>query len=367
MYPTEVIIHLDALRRNFQDLQRHAGACELVPVIKSDAYGHGLTQAGVALLSAGAKRLAVFRLDEALALRQAGVSAPVWVLLGALPYEAEKALAPNLRLACPHLEMARALSEVAVRRVATFHLHLTIDTGMGRLGFLPEEVPAAIAAITALPGLHLCGAFSHLAKADDGEHPVTKAQIAHFKNILPTLPPSCQENHLCASAAWLNRRFPELPFARPGICLYAPAANADGSAVSTRSAMTLRTRLISVKDLPAGSTISYNCLRTLDRPSRVAIAPLGYDDGYLRRLSNSGTALVRGQHAPILGTVCMSMIMLDVTDIPGAALDDEAVFLGRQGDQEITVHDLAARAGTVPHEILCAIGRTAANRRIYAD
>ncbi|HOG51959.1 MAG TPA: alanine racemase [Lentisphaeria bacterium] len=366
MYPTEVIIHLDALRRNFQDLQRHAGECALVPVIKSDAYGHGLTQAGIALLSAGAKRLAVFRLEEALALRQAGVTAPVWVLLGALPQEAEKALAPDLRLACPHLEIARALSEVAAQRRATFHLHLTVDTGMGRLGFLPGEVPAAIAAISALPGLRLCGVFSHLAKAEDGEHPVTKAQIAHFKTILPTLPPSCQENHLCASTAWLNRRFPELPFARPGICLYAPATDAEGRAVNTRSVMTLRTRLISVKDMPAGSTISYNCLRTLDRPSRVAVAPLGYDDGYLRHLSNSGSALVRGQHAPILGTVCMSMIMLDVTDIPGAALDDEAVFLGRQGDQEITVHALAARAGTTPHEILCAIGHAAAHR-IYAD
>lgn len=366
MYPTEVIIHLDALRRNFRDLQRHAGPCELVPVIKSDAYGHGLTQAGVALLSAGAKRLAVFRLDEALSLRQAGITAPVWVLLGALPAEAEKAPGPDLRLACPHLDMARALSDVAVRRRTTFHLHLTVDTGMGRLGFLPGDVPAAVAAITALPGLRLCGAFSHLAKADDGEHPVTKAQIGHFKTILATLPPSCQENHLCASTAWLKRRFPELPFARPGICLYAPAADAGGHAVCTRSAMTLRTRIISVKDMPAGSNISYNCIRTLDRPSRVAIAPLGYDDGYSRHLSNGGAALLRGQRAPVLGTVCMSMIMLDVTDIPGAALDDEAVFLGRQGDQEITVHDLAARAGTVPHEILCAIGHAAA-RRIYAD
>lgn len=367
MYPTEVVIDLEALRSNFRALQKQAGTCELVPVIKSDAYGHGLAPAAMALLSSGARRLAVFRLEEALALRQAGVTAAIWVLLGPLPSEAEQVLSlrHDFRLACPHLEAARALAEVARRYRTTLPIHLKVDTGMGRLGFLPREVPAALAEIASLPGLRLCGAFSHLAKADDGEHPVTQAQLAHFRDVLSWLPPTCQENHLCASTAWLHGRFPNLPFARPGICLYAPAATADGTAVATRSVMTLRTRIISVKDMPAGSAISYNCLRTLDRPSRVAIVPLGYDDGFQRHLSNQGAALVRGRRAPILGTVCMSMIMLDVTDIDGTALEDEAVFLGRQGDQEITVHELAKRAGTVPHEILCAIGHAAA-RRFYA-
>lgn len=360
MYPTEVIIDLGALRRNFQALQAHAGACELVPVIKSDAYGHGLIPAAVTLLAAGAKRLAVFRLAEALDLCQAGITVPIWVLLGALPDEAEHALGrQNLCLACPSLANAKMLSALATRQQTCLPIHLKIDTGMGRLGILASELPTVLPAITALPSLRLQGAFSHLAKAEDSDHPVTRQQIERFQNLLSKLPPSCRENHLCASSGWLHRHLPNLPFARPGLSLFTPAATPEGKAVSTASVMTLRSRLVEIKDLPAGSAISYNCTRILERPSRVAIVPLGYDDGYSRQLSNRGEALVRGQRAAILGNVCMSMTMLDVTDIEGANLDDEAVFLGKQGDQEINAHELADRAGTVTQEILCAIGKMA--------
>lgn len=357
MFPTEILVDYSVLRDNFRALQAWKPGCGLAPIIKSDAYGHGLVKTANAFIEGGARRLAVFRVAEALKLRDNGISCPIWVLLGALPDEAEAAVKNDLTLACFDWEQARALSASAGAANRTVNVHLAVDTGMGRLGVLPRDVPKAVARIMTLPGINLRGIFSHMAKAGEPGHPVTKSQVESFCSAVKTLPPQCVENHLCASTAWIGGLAPELPFARPGICLYAPCTPAGCDKPLTKGAMTLRTKIVSLKTLPAGHTVSYNCIRTLERDSLVGIAPLGYEDGYNRRLSNKGYALVHGCRVEILGTVCMSMIMLDLTDVPGAAIGDEAVFLGRQGTEEITIDELASLAGTVPHELLCAFGK----------
>lgn len=354
MYPTEVIVDYSILRDNFRNLQKLAPSCHLAPVVKSDAYGHGLLKTSCAFIEGGAKILAVFRVEEALELREAGIKIPIWVLLGALPYEAEIAVGNDLTLACFDMEQMRAVSDAAVKKKCVQDLHIAVDTGMGRLGFRLETLPQAIAAN--MPGIRVKGIFSHMAKANDIGHNVTGRQIANFRKALAMIPRDWTENHSCASDAWLGKLIPELNYARPGICLYADYPF-NGMPSITKDAMTLRTRLVSLKEIPAGESISYNCIRTLRRNSRVAVAPLGYEDGFMRSMSNKGYALVRGKRAPMLGTICMSMVMLDVTDIDDASIDDEAVFLGAQGNERITIQSLSERANTTPHELLCAFGK----------
>ena len=354
MFPTEVVVDYGVLRRNFEALNRLGGGCHLAPIVKSDAYGHGLVETSRAFIAGGAEILSVFRLEEALALRNAGVDVPIWVLLGALPFEAPEAVGRNLTLACFDIGQMKALSEAAVAKGVVQKVHLAVDTGMGRLGFRLDRLGEAVA--LNLPGLRPCGIFAHFAKAADAAHHVTVAQISRFRQALSMLPESFVENHSCASDAWLAKLIPELNYARPGICLYADYPF-NGMESVTRDAMTVRTRLVSVKDIPAGESVSYNCLHTLRRASKVAVAPIGYEDGLMRSMSNKGYALVRGRRAPILGTICMSMTMLDVTDIDGAAIGDEAVFLGSQGDETISILSLAKLANTTPHELLCNFGK----------
>lgn len=355
MFPTEVIVDYSILRENFKALQALKPHCHLAPVVKSDAYGQGLVQASQAFLKGGAGRLAVFRVEEALALRQAGIDCPIWVLLGALPYEAGQAVGKGFTLAVFDIGQAKAVSDAAERHGIVQDIHVAVDTGMGRLGFLVDELQTALSQILAMKGLRMRGIFSHIAKASDALHPVTRQQVEGFRRALKMIPPECDENHSCASDAWLGDLIPELNYARPGICLY-QEYQVDGRII-THDAMTLKTKLVSLKTMPAGAAISYNCVRTLRRESRVAVAPLGYEDGFLRSMTDKGAALVHGQRAPILGTICMSMTMLDVTDIPDAAIGDEAVFMGCQGNERISIAELAERANTTPHELLCAMGK----------
>ncbi len=354
MFPTEVIVDYEALKCNYKAIQALGPDCHLAPVVKSDAYGHGLVNTSRAFIAGGAERLSVFRVQEAFDLRNAGIEVPIWVLLGALPFEAADAVGHNFTLACFDIAQMRALSKAAVAKGVTQDVHIAVDTGMGRLGFRLDTLPEALS--LNLPNLRVRGIFAHIAKASDHSHPVTIAQAERFRKALAMLPDGCTENHSCASDAWLGRLIPELKYARPGICLYADYPFKGMKSV-TRDAMTVRTRLVSVKEIPSGESISYNCIRTLSRDSRVAVAPIGYEDGFMRSMTNSGYALVRGRRAPILGTICMSMTMLDVTDIDGAAIDDEAVFLGTQGDESIKILELAKRANTTPHELLCAFGK----------
>ncbi|MGI5924426.1 MAG: alanine racemase [Lentisphaeria bacterium] len=359
MYPTEVIIDRSALRQNFRAIASLVSPSQLVPVIKSDGYGHGIVEVAQAFADAGARQFAVFRLEEALTLRQAGITQDLWIMMGLLPEEAEVANDAGFRIACPDLANARMLSQIATKGKRHFDIHLKVDTGMGRLGVLPESVADATREIAALPGLRLHGIFSHLANADSPEHPVTRRQLDCFRALLPSLPATCRENHLCASRAILHRYLPELPYVRPGICVYG-APEFPGLRLDLRPAMSLRSRVISCKTLPAGANVSYNCICTLKRPSLVGVLPVGYADGYLRELSNCGEALVRGRRVPILGTVCMGMVMVDLSDLPDAQVGDEAVLLGKQGDQEITVWEISEKARSIAHVVYCGIGSAAA-------
>lgn len=352
MLPNQVLVDYGVIESNFKALQAQDPDTTLVPVIKSDAYGHGAVETARALIRAGATHLAVFRLEEAIHLRDNCIDARIWVLLGALPEEAPRAVQYDFTLVCYNLAQACALSEAASGEVI---LHLAVDTGMGRLGFPSDELLENLERIRRMPHLKVKGICSHIANAAKPDHPVTIRQVSVFRELLIKLPPECTENHSCASQAWLSHLIPELKYARPGICLFTAMTLPDGS--RTRNAMSLVSRIVSLKRLPKGYSISYNSRHILSRDSLIAVAPLGYEDGYQRSLSNRSFALVHGKRVPLLGTVCMSMCMFDVTDVPDVKLNDEIVLLGRQGNEEITIAELSAIADTTEHEILCAIGK----------
>ncbi len=356
MWPATIEVSLDNIVANWQFFASLRPNCRMVPVIKSDAYGHGLPQAGLALQKAGASLLAVFTATEAGVLRQAGFSGAIWVLQGIMPEEIASVAQLSLTSACWSLENARLLSEYGQAHGLTWRLHLKVDTGMSRLGFLPTEVPAALAALQTLPNLDICGCFSHLAVSAQPEHPVTRQQVAAFRRVLRELPESCQENHLCATDGILNDLAPELPFARPGIGLFGYLAT-SAFAGKLLPAMSLKCRVASVKSVPTGAYISYDCRQQLQRDSRLAVIPFGYADGYPRCLSNATAVLLRGQRVPVLGSICMGMMIADVTEVPGVMAGEEAVLLGRQGEVSITADDLAAQAKTIAHEILCGLGK----------
>lgn len=357
MYPTHSVICLDAITHNFLRFKTLLNGSVPVPVIKSDAYGHGAVKVAQTLEAAGATRFAVFRVEEAMILREAGISTPIWVLLGALPEEIPTALGQNLTLACWSLDIARELNAQAAKRHVLQNIHLKIDTGMGRLGFLPEQIPDVLPQLLAMDNLRLTGAFSHMAKADDPLHPVTVRQPAAFLKALSFLPQSCAERHLSATPAIARHVLPELPFARPGIGIYGISPEKDLD-LGLRPAMTLVSKIISLKDLPKGYTISYNCTVQLQRDSRIGVVPIGYSSGLPRALTNRAKGIVRGKIVPNLGTICMDMTMFDLTDVPDAQAGDEIVLMGRQGEQEISAWELASLANTIPYELICAIGAT---------
>ena len=356
MFPATVKINLSHILANWKFFAALRPHCRMVPVIKSDAYGHGLPQVAEALQKAGASHLAVFTTGEACTARQAGFRGEIWVLQGILPDEIPIAAELSLTSACWSLENARLLSEYGQSHGLNWRLHLKVDTGMSRLGFMPAEVPAAISALQALPNLELRGCFSHLAVSAQPEHPVTRKQVQTFRDLLPLLPECCRENHLCATEGILNDLAPELPFARPGIGLYGYTETA-AFAGKLRPAMSLQCRIASVKTVPAGAFVSYGCQHQLQRDSRLAVLPFGYADGYPRCLSGAAELLLQGRRVPVLGRVCMGMIMADVTDLPEVAAGDQALLLGQQGEASLWADELAAKAHTISHEIICGLGK----------
>ncbi len=358
MYRTNYCeIDLDAIRHNVGVMR----AClqpgvNLLAVVKADGYGHGAAQAARAALCAGASMLAVAIPEEGEALRQAGVDAPILVL-GGIEGEAAEAVAKN-RLTQVVFDEARirALSRAGEKLGCTAQVHLKLDTGMGRIGVrTAQEAQALTRLIDSLPGIELTGCFTHMATADEDDGAGTQAQIARFAALceaIAAVHPGRITRHAANTASIF--RYPQAHFdmVRGGIALYgySPAAGIAG----LKPAMRWIARAVYVKTIAPGDRVSYGGLFTAERPTRVMTVPVGYADGYRRGLTGKGCVLVRGQRAKILGRVCMDQIMVDVTDIPGAAAGDEVVLLGAQGDDCIDADEMAAWLDTISYEVICS-------------
>jgi alanine racemase len=355
---TYAVIDVAALRDNFSYIRSVvAPDVSILAVVKANAYGHGATIVAPTLEKAGADWLGVATIGEAVEIRSAGVNAPILVLTGASGRDMSVLHEYRLAVALLDVEMVRDLAAGA--RGSHIRIHLKIDTGMGRLGILPEQLPAVIDEIRAAGAFVVDGVFSHFGNADDvsGEHCCN--QIDRFRLALDTLrglgiePPWI---HLANSAATLSRHESHFSMVRPGIALYG-ISPAGVPSPPLKPVMTLVSRVLQVRDLPAEYPLSYNQTFVTRRPSRIAVLPIGYADGYSRRLSNRAEVLVHGRRAPVVGRVCMDLTLADVTDIEGVQAGDEVVLWGRQGDGEISLADVAAWQDTVAYEVINQLGK----------
>jgi len=357
-------INLSNLEHNYRALRGMLPrGCRFLGVVKANAYGHGAIPVAKKLEELGAEYLAVACLDEAIELREAGVTRPI-LILGPTPLEfADEVIRYELTQAVQDLTDANALSEAAVRADKTLKIHIKVDTGMSRLGFLCDEANVdrsveEIRKICVLPNLEAEGIFTHFANAD-GDEAYSMTQLTRFLNALDKLSArgvKFEIRHCAASAAVLNYPCAHLDMVRPGIALYGhyPDPSCEGlDGPGLLPVMTLKTRIVAVRELPAGTCISYGCTHVLQRDSRVAVLPIGYADGMERLLSNRTQMLLHGQRVPVLGRVCMDMCMVDVTDLTEVAVGDEVTVFG----PELPLEEKADTVGTIQYEMLCGVSR----------
>ncbi|MGQ0508461.1 MAG: alanine racemase [Myxococcaceae bacterium] len=363
--PTRAEIDLDAVRHNLSQVRALAGKLEVMAVVKANAYGHGAARIAQTLEASGVHLFGVALVEEALELRAAGVKADILVLAGA--YEGgyhlmvEQRLMPTI-FREEHLTSYAAAAKAA--GVASTKAHLKLDTGMGRIGVLPAQLPAFVEKLKQTPEVQIEGLLSHFANADLADPSLTLEQVKRFKAALALLRGEGIEprfRHLANSAAVIKlpevRDGIELNLVRPGLMLYGVAPTGRREAkVSLKPVMRWRTAITHLKQVPAGTPISYGGTWVTERESMIATLPVGYADGYIRKHSSRSQALVRGKRATIAGRVCMDMCMLDVTDVPEVTVGDEVVLMGAQGHDRITPEELAAWGETINYEVLCGIG-----------
>jgi alanine racemase len=361
LHPTFAAIDLHALAHNLAVVRsRIPTSCEIIAVVKANAYGHGLVEVARALLHLGVSRLGVASLDEGLALRQAGIEAAILVMGAVFPNQLPDLIAHRLTPVLYDAGLTDALAKQLGSRREPYRVHLKVDTGMGRLGFSPEEVLPLLQRPAFKGPLRAEGLMTHLADADGEERDYTEGQLSRFRLLLDRIKQSglaVPLIHTANSAAIL--RYPSSHFTavRPGIMLYGyHTLPAGDPAPDLKPVLSLTTTIAQIRSIPKGGSVSYNRSFIAQRPSRVAILPIGYADGYNRLLSNRASVLIGGRRAPVVGRICMDMTLVDVTDLADVSPGQQAVLIGRQGGQCITADDIAAWLDTISYEVLCTIG-----------
>ena len=308
--------------------------------------------------------IGVALLEEALELRRAGITLPILVLGPLNEQQIRTAIDQDLTLGVPGPEELELVARVARERDVAIHLKL--DSGMGRMGSVESELPRVVELLTSAPRLRLDALYTHFANAGDPKDPFTDRQLAMFETMIQTLREAgvTAPRHHAANSAATVRGITPGDYARTGIAMLGAAPLDDGE-MRLEPLMRWRTEIARLKELPVGHAVGYGTTFHTSRASRIATLPVGYADGYDRGLSNRGEVLVRGRRAPVVGRVSMDLATIDVTDVPGAAAGDEVVLLGRQGEAEIAVEELAAKLDTISYEVFCNVG--ARVPRVYLD
>ncbi|MBU0970259.1 MAG: alanine racemase [Proteobacteria bacterium] len=371
---TRVQVDLGALAHNARSLKNLLpGDTLLMAVVKANAYGHGAVQTARTALKNGADFLAVGRISEAVELKQAGIQAPILLFGDILPDQIPYACAHDIRITLTSLETAKPIAAMAEKQKLALKVHIKVDTGMGRLGILHDQLLSPktldeapwksldeILAIHSLKGLAIEGIYTHLANSDARDKAHAKDQLDRFKLLVKRLeekgitPAIC---HAANSAATIDMPDSHLQMVRTGIALYGlwPSDETDHTRITLKPAMSILSKIIHLKSVPKGFAVSYGSTHLTKTATRIATIPIGYADGYSRQLSNQGQMLVRGIKASIVGRVCMDFTMIDVGHIPDCVLGDEVVVMGAQGNGKITADDIAATLGTINYEITASL------------
>jgi alanine racemase len=367
--PTWVEINLPQLRENFRSIRSFLPTkVRIIAILKANAYGHGSVRMARCLETCGVDRIGVAILEEALELQAAGISKPILLLNGFWEGQEEALIRNGLIPVVYERSSLLRLAQVARHFELPVRYHIKIDSGMVRLGIPWDRAVDWIEQALQVEGASCEGLLSHFSSAETGADPWTIGQFQWFDRVLKELErrgirPSWL--HMANSAALVN--YPDAWYnaVRPGLLLYGVSPLDAPGPVKVRPVLSWKTRVMQVTEIHKGTTVGYGRTFRASRPSRIATIPVGYADGFNRLLSNRGAVLIRGQRAPIAGRISMDLTALDVTDIPGATVGDEVVLLGAQGNEEITVVEMARQTGSIPYEVLCRIGQRVP--RIYLN
>jgi alanine racemase len=361
---TWVEVDLDRLASNLRAIRTLVGeGHEIMLVVKADAYGHGAVEIAEAAAREGVTHLGVATLHEGIQLRRAGCLLPIIALSPLLPSEIHEAVAHDLSPSVADIGFAEALSRAAVAARRAVRCHVEIDTGMGRTGVHLAEAEAFIERLGALEGLRLASVYTHFPDADADDLAFAHGQVERFTQLVGRLrargltPPRV---HAANSAGTINVPEATFDWVRVGLIAYGHQPPHAGRQLVLAPVMSLKSRLVQIRDMPAGASVSYGRTYVADHAIRMGVVAVGYGHGYSWLLSNRGRMLVGGRSVPILGRVTMDLTMVDLSEVPDAAVGDEVVLFGEQGEASLPLEEVARGSETLPYEIMCTIGKRVA-------
>ncbi len=359
--PTVAEIDLSAIAFNLAGIRKRVAPAAIMAVVKADAYGHGAVEVSRCALQNGAEYLGVALTQEGIELRQSGLQCPILVFGGTWPEEADSLVSHDLEATVYDSEGIEAMRAAALKHNRPAKIHIKLDTGMGRVGIDWRTAPPFIEKAVRTEGLLLQGLYTHFATSDQMDKSFAYLQLARFQQVTKQLESKgirIPIKHTANSGAILDMPESYFDLVRPGVMMYGYYPSKETSeSVPLRPAMTFKTRVLFLKSIERGTSVSYGRQFIAEKKTRIATLPVGYADGYNRLLSNRGEVLIRGKRYPIVGRVCMDLIMANVGEDEDIAAGDEAVLFGRQGDEEVTVQSICDLLGTIPYEVTCWVSR----------
>ena len=357
-------VDLDAIAHNMREIRKITNPdSQIMAVVKADAYGHGFMEVTKTLLENGADRLAIAVLQEGKQLRSRGVTVPILLLGAAMENDIEDIINFEITPNVFSYDFAKAISYEAEKKEKVTKIHIKLDTGMSRIGYVVSEENIAIideiVKISKLPYIEIEGIFSHFSTSDEYDESYTRLQFKRFMNVVNALEERGVHipiKHICNSAGIMMYPEMHLDMVRPGVILYGlyPSDEVDKSRLDLIPAMTLKSKITYVKEVEAGRGVSYGKVYITDKATKIATVPIGYADGYLRKIAENGEMIVNGVKVPIIGRICMDQCMIDVTDVHNIERGDEVIIFGREG---ITMDDVASWLDTINYEVSCVIGK----------
>lgn len=359
--PAWAEIDLDAIAYNTRNIKKLIGDKDLIAVVKANCYGHGVIDIIPTLLENGVSRFAVAMISEALEIRDNKITAPV-MILGFTPlYLGEELINNNIEQTVYDLDYAKELSKIALTLNKKAKIHIAIDTGMGRIGFLPNEKSIDnIAEICSLEGIEVIGIFTHFSTSDEKDKEYSHEQFTKMISVMDTLKKRGIDiplKHVANSGAIIDLPDTYLDAVRAGIILYGyyPSDEIDKNNLALKPALTLKATITNVKTLEKDMYVSYGRTFKTSNETIVATIPVGYADGYLRKLAENGKVIIKGEFAPIIGRICMDQFMIDITNIPDVKIGDEVILLGEKNGLKYNADDMAKKLDTINYEVTCML------------
>jgi alanine racemase len=361
--PVWAEIDLDKLAHNMREIRRVSRSEHIIAVVKADGYGHGAVDVAPVLLQNGADILAVAVVTEAVELRRSGIECPIIVLGFTPPNLINDLLTYDIEQAVYSYELAKELSKAAQKENKIAKIHIVVDTGMARIGYLPnDDSVEEVCNICKLPNISAVGMFSHFSSADEKDKTYTYMQIKKYNDFCEKLKAknvNIKMRHTANSAAIID--LPETHFeaVRPGIIIYGyyPSEEVNRESIDLKPVMTLKANVVHIKTLPAGECVGYGRRHKTERESVIATLPVGYADGYTRLLFQKAKVIINGKFAPVIGSICMDQCMVDVTGIEGVNIGDEVILIGEDENNKFTADIVAGLIGTISYEVVCMISK----------